>query len=115
MTPRNTNQVKCVGCDLLIREINTLKDDFAKLTEQVMSQGKELISQGKKLIVQDEELVALKGTVLLDWIRNVIASILLVLAGEQPYPCSSSNRFLLVLLNIVVFVDLHYDLHQVIW
>ena len=40
-----------------------------------------------------EQLLALQGTVLYDWIKNVAASILLVLAGEQPYPNSVSNRF----------------------
>ena len=40
-----------------------------------------------------EQLSALQETVLHDWIRNVAASILLVHAGEQPYPYSVSNRF----------------------
>jgi hypothetical protein len=86
MTPRNINPTKCVDCELLRLEMGVLTAKLNQLTAQVASQGIELTTQCN-------QLTALKGTVLIDWIRNVIASVLLVLAGEQPYPYSSSNRF----------------------
>ena len=61
-----------------------------QLTEQLSAQAKENVRSTEQLT---EQLSALQGTVLHDWIRNVAASILLVLAGEQPYPYSVSNRF----------------------
>ena len=68
-----------------------------QLTEQLSAQAKQLSAQAKENVRSTEQLTkqlsALQGTVLHDWIRNVAASILLVLAGEQPYPYSVSNRF----------------------
>jgi hypothetical protein len=93
MTPRNINPTKCVDCELLRLEMDVLTAKLNHLTAQVTSQGNQLTSQGNQLTSQGNQLTALEGTVLIDWIRNVIASVLLVLAGEQPYPYSSSNRF----------------------
>ncbi len=76
MTPRIFNPTRCAECVSLRLEIDDLAAKLNQLTAQVTSQV--------------NQLTALEGTVLIDWIRNVIASILLVLAGEQPYP--SSNR-----------------------
>ena len=41
---------------------------------------------------QGEQLRALQGTVLIDFIRNVISTILLVFAGEQPHANTDSHR-----------------------
>ena len=66
------------------------------LTTQFNSRFAAQATENVRLTEQvTEQLLALQGTVLYDWIKNVAASILLVLAGEQPYPNSVSNRFLL--------------------
>ena len=87
--------------DILTAEFNSRLNAQAKeieqLTEQLSAQAKQLSAQAKENVRSTEQLTkqlsALQGTVLHDWIRNVAASILLVLAGEQPYPYSVSNGF----------------------
>ena len=70
------------------------------LTTQFNSRFAAQATENVRLTEQvTEQLLALQGTVLYDWIKNVAASILLVLAGEQPYPNSVSNRFLLNSFN----------------
>ena len=55
---------------------------FAAQAEQIAR----LTAQGEQLTVQlncqGDQFRALEGTVFLDWIRNVVTSILLVLAGD---------------------------------
>ena len=85
--------------------IRTLMNErFELLTTQFNSRFAAQATENARLTTQatenvrlteqlTEQLSALQGTVLYDWIKNVAASILLVLAGEQPYPYSVSNRF----------------------
>ena len=65
----------------------------AQFNSRFAAQAKENVPLTEQLTGRGEQSSALQGTVLQDWIKNVAASILLVLAGEQPYPCSVSNRF----------------------
>jgi hypothetical protein len=50
------------------------------------------VETDEKFRAQGEQLRALQGTVLFDFIRNVISAILLVFAGKQPHK-TESYRF----------------------
>ena len=70
-----------------------LRAQVEQLREQLREQGEQLREQGEQLRAQGGQLGALQATVLLDFIRNVVSTILLVLAGEQPHKNTDSHRF----------------------
>jgi hypothetical protein len=68
--------------------------EVATLQAEMTTLRSELTAQMATLRVEmTQQLSALQGTVLLDFIRNVISTALLLFAGEQPYGNLESHRF----------------------
>jgi hypothetical protein len=86
-------------------EVVKLSAQMVTLRVETAAQGEQLRAQlnaqmvtlrvetAAQLRAQGEQLRALQGTVLFDFIRNVISTILLVFAGEQPHKNTESHRF----------------------
>jgi hypothetical protein len=74
-------------------EVAKLNAQMVTLRVETAAQGEQLRAQGEQLKAQGGQLRALQGTVLFDFIRNVISTILLVFAGEQPHKNTESHRF----------------------
>ena len=70
-----------------------MNTEVKKLKAQMAAQGEQLRALGEQLRAQGGQLGALQGTVLFDFIRNIISTILLVLASEQPHKNTGSHRF----------------------
>lgn len=66
--------------------VPTISEQFSALEEK-------MVFQDSRIKLLEDRINVLEGTVLFDWIRNVATTILLFIAGSQPYSDTTSNRF----------------------